>query len=100
MFKKTKENFICEHCSKSVIGNGFTNHCPICLWSKHVDITPGDRLALCGGRMEPVALRKQRGEYQILHRCCFCLYEKYNKVQENDNQTEIVRISSRPIQAS
>ena len=24
-------------------GNGYTNHCPKCLWSKHVDINPGDR---------------------------------------------------------
>jgi Zn finger protein HypA/HybF involved in hydrogenase expression len=49
MFKRTIEDFTCEHCGEQVTGNGFTNHCPQCLWSKHVDIDPGDRLALCGG---------------------------------------------------
>jgi len=96
MFKKTKEDFTCEQCGESVMGDGFTNHCPVCLWSKHVDITPGDRLATCGGIMEPIALRKQRGEYQVLHVCVVCGYKKYNKLSEHDSQKEIVRISSKP----
>lgn len=39
------ESFICEHCHKKVEKLGYTSrdHCPYCLYSKHVDITPGDR---------------------------------------------------------
>jgi hypothetical protein len=56
VFKKTKEDFVCEHCGKPVVGNGYTNHCPECLWSKHVDVNPGDRAATCLGLMEPVGV--------------------------------------------
>lgn len=42
-FTKTVEDFICAHCGTHVRGNGYTNHCPECLWSKHVDNNPGDR---------------------------------------------------------
>ena len=31
----------------------YTNHCPRCLYSKHVDINPGDRAEQCDGMMEP-----------------------------------------------
>ena len=39
-FKRKKENFVCENCGAEVKGDGFTNHCPKCLYSKHVDIFP------------------------------------------------------------
>ena len=53
-FTKRKENFICENCGHFVVGNGFTNHCPNCFFSKHVDINPGDRLCSCNGLMKPI----------------------------------------------
>ena len=69
-FQKRKEDFVCEHCGAEVKGNGYTNHCPKCLWSKHVDIFPGDRLEDCGGLMEPVAVEaKKAGKYTIVHKC-------------------------------
>ena len=55
-FQRRIENFVCEHCGEKVIGDGYTNHCPKCLWSKHVDVNPGDRMAHCGGMMKPEAL--------------------------------------------
>lgn len=36
-FTRVIEDFICENCGTEVKGNGYTNHCPKCLWSKHVD---------------------------------------------------------------
>ena len=84
MFKRTKENFICEYCGFQVLGDGYTNHCPECLWSKHVDIEPGDRASECGGMMRPVTLEGKGGEYQILHRCIVCSHEKRNKLQKGD----------------
>ncbi|MFA6992594.1 MAG: RNHCP domain-containing protein, partial [Candidatus Gracilibacteria bacterium] len=37
-FSRTIEDFVCEKCGAKVKGDGYTNHCPKCLWSKHVDI--------------------------------------------------------------
>jgi len=68
-----------------VFGNGYTNHCPVCLWSKHVDVTPGDRSALCGGLMEPLSLSLKKGDYILLHRCVRCGYEKPNRTAPRDD---------------
>ncbi len=53
--------FKCLNCGKIVSDSRFMgtenrNHCPFCLWSKHVDIKPGDRAQLCHGLMKPVGL--------------------------------------------
>ena len=69
-FQRKKEDFICEHCGKEVKGNGYTNHCPECLYSKHVDINPGDRAEDCGGLMEPVELEQKDGKYIIDQNLC------------------------------
>ena len=53
-FTRTIENFTCGICGTEVKGSGYTDHCPKCLWSEHVDIFPGDRKAECGGLMEPI----------------------------------------------
>ena len=55
-FNRKKENFVCENCGEKVEGNGYTNHCPNCLWSKHVDINPGDRAETCHGLLKPIAV--------------------------------------------
>ncbi len=85
MFKRTKENFECEYCGEHVKGDGYTNHCPQCLWSKHVDIEPGDRKSDCKGLMRPILFEEDSGEYRILHRCVECSFEKKNKLKDRDN---------------
>lgn len=95
LFQKTKEDFICGHCGQEVAGNGYTNHCSRCLWSKHVDINPGDRSANCGGMMEPVSVEVKSGEYTITHRCVKCGFEKRNKTSKDDNFEVVLQISSR-----
>ena len=92
-FSKVKENFTCEHCGFNVVGSGYTNHCPRCLWSKHVDVNPGDRASQCNGMMEPISLEQKAGEYRILHRCIQCGFEKPNVVAENDNKASLVNLS-------
>lgn len=72
VFKKVKENFVCGHCGEPVVGDGYTNHCPQCLWSKHVDINPGDRAEECGGLMVPLSVEMQGGEYVVTHECQKC----------------------------
>lgn len=94
-FTKKVENFICENCGKSVIGNGYTNHCPFCLYSKHVDINPGDRSCACGGLMKPIEIQQKNGEFVILHKCIKCGFERKNKVQENDDINKIIEISKK-----
>jgi DNA-directed RNA polymerase subunit M/transcription elongation factor TFIIS len=95
-FQKTVEDFTCEHCGVQVIGNGYTNHCPRCLWSKHVDIHPGDRAALCGGMMEPVSVEGSTGEgYRIRHRCKTCGHEKINDTQTADSSDALVALAQR-----
>src|SRR3989344_7796029 len=91
-FQRTIEDFSCEKCGFFAKGSGYTNHCPRCLWSKHVDINPGDRLALCGGLMEPKKIETSSGEQTITHQCTLCKYIKKNKVSKDDNFDIILEI--------
>ncbi|MFH1602125.1 MAG: RNHCP domain-containing protein [Candidatus Shapirobacteria bacterium] len=84
-FFKTKEDFACDVCGNKVFGSGFTNHCPECLWSKHVDLDPGDRQAGCGGLMKPLALDQKKGCWRILHQCQTCGFKRWNKASKEDN---------------
>ena len=76
-FIARQEAFTCEHCGKHVEeleSGSYRNHCPFCLWSKHVDRDgPGDRRSNCGGLMMPMSLdqRSKKG-WMINHRCTIC----------------------------
>lgn len=83
-FTKNKEDFVCEKCGTLNKGNGYTNHCFECLWSKHVDNFPGDRGSNCGGLMEPIGLKIVKNSYMITHQCKICGYEKNNKSNPKD----------------
>ena len=91
-FQRRTENFTCEHCGQSVKGNGYTNHCPACLWSKHVDVNPGDRAADCGGQMEPVGAEQKSGESILVHRCLICGHIKRNRTAPEDNFSLLLKI--------
>lgn len=93
-FQRTKENFVCEKCGLVVRGSGYTNHCPCCLWSKHVDINPGDRQAVCKGLMEPVGVEFKNKEYTILHCCISCGAKKRNVASKDDKFDAILQLSS------
>lgn len=94
-FIRRIEDFACEHCGAHVAGTGYTNHCPVCLWSKHVDIDPGDRRAACGGLMEPIAIEGTSPEYVIVHRCTVCGLERRNRMQPGDSADAIVAIAAK-----
>ena len=91
-FKKVTEDFICEHCGQKVQGDGYTNHCPFCLYSKHVDVHPGDRLETCGGLMKPIDVEMLSDGYIITHQCEKCGYIKKNKAAKVDNFEKMVEI--------
>ena len=93
-FQRKIENFICENCSFGVKGDGYTNHCPKCLWSKHVDVNPGDREEKCGGMMESIGALLKNGENSIIHRCVKCGFERINKVDAADDFNIVVKVSS------
>ena len=92
-FVKTIEDFNCAHCGAVVRGNGYTNHCPQCLWSKHVDNNPGDRAATCGGMMKPVAIEPDGNRFVITHKCEVCGKIKRQKTADNDDIDAIIKLS-------
>jgi rubrerythrin len=96
-FTRKIEDFKCENCGKTVKGFGYTNHCPNCLFSKHVDINPGDRLSDCDGIMKPVAIELEHSEYIIIHKCTKCGHVKKNKSAPEDNFEEILKLSKTPL---
>jgi rubrerythrin len=96
-FKKKKENFICEYCGIKVKGTGYTDHCPNCLWSKHVDVDPGDRRETCQGMMEPIAAEQKGDTWRIYYRCQKCGYRQVNRAASDDNIDKIIDLSANPI---
>ena len=92
-FTKTVEDFNCAHCGAVVHGNGYTNHCPQCLWSRHVDNNPGDRAATCGGMMQPIAAEPDGAKFIITHKCEKCGKIKRQRTSESDNIDTIINIS-------
>lgn len=92
-FQRRKEDFVCENCGQEIMGSGYTNHCPHCLWSKHVDINPGDRKETCQGMMEPVGVESVRGDYDILFRCVNCGVERRNKTKKGDDFETMLKIA-------
>jgi hypothetical protein len=93
-FQKKVEDFECENCKKKIKGDGFTNHCPSCFFSRHVDIFPGDRLENCGGLMEPVEIEAAKGtRYIITHKCKKCGGESKDKFrEETDNFDDFLKV--------
>jgi hypothetical protein len=91
-FQRTREDFTCAQCGQHVRGNGYTNHCPRCLWSRHVDIHPGDRAAACRGLMAPIGVGQKGAGYVITHRCTACGFERRNKAASADDFEALLRV--------
>lgn len=74
-FAKLDDGFVCLHCGREVkpLGYSSRNHCPFCLWSRHVDIHPGDRANPCGGALEPISAEPDAKKgYILISRCEKC----------------------------
>jgi ribosomal protein L40E len=89
-FQRRIEDFTCEHCGAKVAGSGYTNHCPKCLWSKHVDVNPGDRAEPCGGMMKPTAVEGTTPHYRLVQVCERCGATRRVNVAEEDNMEAIL----------
>lgn len=94
-------DFTCRHCQQPVSADparshvNHRNHCPYCLWSRHVDLAEaGDRLAACKAEMEPVGLAFKRrhkryagelpGELMLVHHCTGCGALSINRIAADD----------------
>lgn len=91
-FQRKIEDFVCQNCGHKVKGTGYTNHCPKCLYSKHVDINPGDRAEACRGLMEPVGVEQKHGELVLIHKCQKCDAKRKVKVNKDDDFEEVLKI--------
>ena len=94
-FNMIDEPFKCENCGKEIKPLGYTarDHCPHCLYSKHVDINPGDRENKCHGLLEPIAVEKYRDTYKIIYKCQRCGEIHKNILHKDDDFTKIVELS-------
>lgn len=94
-FTMLDESFVCGHCGKFVDKLGYTarDHCPYCLYSKHVDINPGDRANPCRGLLMPRGIEKFKGTYKILYHCVKCHEDHKNIAAQDDNMDLIIELS-------
>ncbi len=79
-------------------GTKHRNHCPSCLWSRHLDEVPGDRAADCAGSMEPIAVTvRGDGEWALVHRCGGCATVSLNRIAGDDNPLSLMHLAVRPL---
>lgn len=107
--EEKKGGFRCCNCGQWVpftefMGTEHRNHCPFCLWSKHVDLEkPGDRKSKCQARMMPIGLtfkhegvdkygRLRQGELMLIHECTGCGKISINRIAADDNEEMILKI--------
>jgi DNA-directed RNA polymerase subunit RPC12/RpoP len=106
VFYQRNKDFRCIHCGQFVSaepmlsGVQHRNHCPYCLWSRHVDLVQaGDRLAACKCGMHPVGLtfkqihkkygRNALGEIMLVHACGECGKISLNRIAADDDADRI-----------
>jgi DNA-directed RNA polymerase subunit RPC12/RpoP len=90
--------FRCVHCRNEVslhsVSTKHRNHCPYCLYSLHVDKSPGDRKSECHGSMRPLAVcLKQHGkELALVHQCQSCGFIRLNRIAAEDDNEAIEKL--------
>ena len=107
--QQTFGDFRCAHCSYIVSsahwlsGVNNRNHCPYCLWSRHLDLfEAGDRLAACKAPMRPVGLTQKNsrnkyarfgsGELMLVHLCTDCERISINRIASDDVPQAIMEV--------
>ena len=85
-----------ENCNKKVTKLNYTarDHCPFCLYSKHVDINPGDRQNKCLGLLKPIGIEKYKNTYKIIYKCSKCNELHKNIMAIDDDFDKIIEISN------
>jgi DNA-directed RNA polymerase subunit RPC12/RpoP len=90
--KTENTGFICIQCGAEVLpltNGSYRNHCPICLYSVHVDNLPGDRANMCFGLLKPIGVRYNgKKGWQVIHRCQKCGVTKVNRTATDTVQPD------------
>lgn len=89
-FKMLNESFICENCNKEISPHtewSARNHCPSCLYSKHLDKDyPWDRSSKCWWLMFPDDIEYKKNKwYMLKHICKKCDKIILNKIAPDDD---------------
>lgn len=94
-FTMIDESFTCDNCHHHVSPLNYTarDHCPNCLFSKHLDIMPGDRANTCKGLLEPISIEKYKNTYKIIYKCQSCHQIHKNIMADDDNYDLIIKLS-------
>ena len=103
-----EDKFKCGNCGQmvfytSTMGTVHRNHCNHCLWSLHVDTSPGDRKSNCLGNMKPIGLtfkhngfdkygNPRRGDIMLVHLCTKCEIININRIAADDPYEKIIEI--------
>ena len=89
------EEFICLNCEYKLSKLNYTarDHCPNRLYSRHVDIMPGDRMNECCGLMKPIGIEKYKNTYKIIYKCLKCNQIHKNIMADDDNYDLAVKLS-------
>jgi RNHCP domain len=100
--RQQSSSFRCHHCQVDVSmhapGTAHRNHCPRCLWSRHLDETPGDRSVDCGSPMEPIAISvRGLGEWVLIHRCTACGVLHSNRTAGDDDPLILLKLAVQPL---
>ena len=108
-YTATFGDFRCAHCQSLVSsahllsGVNNRNHCPYCLWSRHLDLfAAGDRLSACKAPMKPIGLtmkpgrnkyqRAARGELMLIHECAECKTLSINRIAADDDPETVMAV--------
>ena len=94
-FVKRDETFICDNCGRKVEELNYTtrDHCPYCLYSKHVDVNPGDRSNTCLGLLKPIGVEKYKDTFKIIYKCDKCGEIHKNIIAKDDDMNKVIEIS-------
>lgn len=94
-FNMIDEEFICENCGKIIkkLEYSARDHCNFCLYSKHVDILPGDRQNSCKGLLQPIGIEKFKDTYKIIYQCQKCKQFHKNIMANDDDYDLIINLS-------
>jgi len=107
-WSRQEQGFTCLHCrgnvNSSFASSGVCNrnHCPYCLWSRHLDLyAAGDRLSACKAGMRPIGLTFKRsakkygpghGELMLVHLCVECSRLSINRIAADDHSGTVYEV--------
>ncbi|HEX6291111.1 MAG TPA: RNHCP domain-containing protein [Herpetosiphonaceae bacterium] len=95
------QQYVC--CDPLLAGVQNRNHCPACLWSRHLDWKiAGDRRSACRAAMQPIGLttkhsrnkyaQERDGELMLIHRCTGCATIVINRIAGDDSAAAIIEL--------